>query len=252
MTSLTWQLQNPASAILFDCDGTLSAIEGIDVLAEKNGVGDLVKSLTSQAMGKTGLTCKLYQERLGLVQPTLEQTLSLGKEYFANRAPDVLDVIQLLKRLKKSIYILSAGLSPAVKGFGELLQISPANIFAVDINFDFQGRFLNFAHDSPLVENEGKRVIVDELKKNHKNLIYIGDGLNDYATYDLVTRFIGYGGFYYRQNIADMCEYYIHSASMTALLPLILTQPEYEILSPAEQSLYHQGLKAIQSGEVKY
>ena len=37
-------------AILFDCDSTLSTIEGIDVLAEQAGVVDQVVPLTTAAM----------------------------------------------------------------------------------------------------------------------------------------------------------------------------------------------------------
>ncbi len=36
--------------ILFDCDSTLSTIEGIDVLAERAGVVDQVVPLTNAAM----------------------------------------------------------------------------------------------------------------------------------------------------------------------------------------------------------
>jgi phosphoserine phosphatase len=39
MLTKNWQLQHPLDAVVFDCDGTLSQIEGIDALAEKNDVG---------------------------------------------------------------------------------------------------------------------------------------------------------------------------------------------------------------------
>ena len=42
MKAPTWQLDHPINAIVFDCDGTLSIIEGIDELARNNGVGDAV------------------------------------------------------------------------------------------------------------------------------------------------------------------------------------------------------------------
>lgn len=73
----------------------------------------------------------------------------------------------------------------------------------------------------------------------------VGDGLNDYVTYDLVTRFVGYGGIFYRENMAKNCEYYIRTASLSALLPLAITQFEYEHLLPNEQALYHAGLATI-------
>lgn len=246
MTKPIWQLQEPISAIMFDCDGTLSTIEGIDELASYNGVSDLVKSITAEAMGSSGLNPTLYQQRLNLVKPHQDQIIALGHEYFAQRTHDIDIIIQTLTRLNKSIYLISAGVNPAVKIFGELLNIPHDNIFAVDISFDSNGQYLDFDRTSPLVHNTGKREIVSKLKTRHEHMIYVGDGLNDVAVIDLVTRFIGYGGAFYRENIAALCEYYIQTSSLAPLLPLILTQQEYAALLPNEQAIYHKGLSAIQ------
>lgn len=250
MTVATWQLQSPIDAIIFDCDGTLSAIEGIDELAKYNQVTEPVQALTAQAMGQTGLNLDLYQKRLALVQPQQSQLKQLGQQYFEHRVPDATTVIQIFNLLKKPVYIVSAGLFPAVAQFAALLQVPAEHVFAVDIQFNQAGKYLDFEHASPLVNNQGKRKIVQRLKKKYPRLIHIGDGLNDYVTYDLVTRFIGYGGVYYRENIEALCEYYIRSCSLAALLPLSLTTAEYEQLSPDHQILFHRGLAAIQNGNV--
>ncbi len=238
MSMPTWQLQTPIDAIVFDCDGTLSAIEGIDELAKNSGVADTVRNLTAMAMGKMGMNVELYQQRLDLVRPTQQQVLALGKEYFVHQTPDVMEVIGLLKRLGKAIYVVSAGLYPAVEIFAELLKIPAKNVFAVKIKFDSNGNYLDFDRSSPLVTSNGKREIVSQLKITHPKMVYVGDGLNDYATYDLVTRFVGYGGAYYRENIAKLCQYYIRTQSMAPLVPLVLTQSEYEKLTPAEKNIY--------------
>lgn len=250
MTTLNWQLQTPLDAIIFDCDGTLSAIEGIDELAKKNGAGKEVSSLTEDAMSKSGLNLSLYKKRLDLVRPTQEQVFSLGMEYYVHRIPDLEQVISVLRRLNKTIYVVSAGLSPSVTIFGGLLQIPAANIFAVNIQFDDQGHFLDFDHKSPLVTKEGKRLIVTQLKARHDQMAYLGDGMNDYAVYDLVTRFIGYGGSFYRENIAALCAYYIKTQPLAPLLPLVLTESEYKSLLPQEQALYNQGLETIKENKV--
>lgn len=250
MTKANWQLKIPLDAVIFDCDGTLTTIEGIDALAQKKGLGEQVSSLTAEAMGKSGMSPTLYKKRLDLVKPTQEQVFSLGMEYFVHRVPEVEEVISVLKRLNKTIYILSAGLTPAVAIFGQLLQIPQTNIFAVNIQFDQNGHFVDFDQSSPLVTGEGKRLIVMQLKTKHEQLAYLGDGLNDCATADLVTRFIGYGGAYYRENIAALCQFYIKILSLTPLLPLLLTADEQKTLEPAEQTLYHQGLDAIQAKQV--
>lgn len=250
MTQFDWQLQTPIHAIVFDCDGTLSTIEGIDELAKVNGVRDVVHAMTSEAMGKTGLNPDLYQKRLELVYPSQKQITDLGHQYYTHRVPDIDAVIQVLKRLDKKVYLVSAGLYPAVSIFGEALQIPRENIYAVDIQFDPDGNYLDYEKTSPLINNHGKRFIVNELKTQHADIMHVGDGLNDYVTYDLVKRFVGYGGAFYRENIAALCQYYISTLSMAPLLPLTLTPDEYDFLMPDEKNIYQKGLVAIQTGKV--
>ncbi len=242
MLSPNSSLQTPLDAIIFDCDGTLSSIEGIDQLAELNQASEAVKELTVTAMSKTGLTPDIYQKRLDLVLPTRQLINTLGNQYCKNLTPDTKETIQLLQKLNKQIYIVSAGLYPAILPLGNLLQIAPENIFAVDMQFDEEGQLISYEQNSPLVKNEGKKIIVKELLKKHSSIGYIGDGLNDVVVYDLVTRFIGYGGIYYRSNIADLCEFYIVTPSMSAILPLLLTQTEYESLNKTDKALYNKGL----------
>jgi phosphoserine phosphatase len=244
MTFHSWQLDVPISAVLFDCDGTLSAIEGIDELAKNNNVTDIVQCLTQDAMGKTGMNLNLYKQRLDLVKPSYSQIVQLGEDYIAHHVPHILNVIQLLQRLNKSIYIISAGLLPAVAVLGQFLNVPIKNIYAVDAHFDVNGHYVDFDQTSPLVNRNGKRVIVNEIKTEHKNIAYIGDGLNDLEVKDLVTRFIGYGGVFYRHNIESACQYYIKSVSMASILPFILTQQEVGMLTEAEKQLYMNSLNS--------
>lgn len=250
MTTYNWQPTTPIDAFVFDCDGTLSVLEGIDELARSNGVGAAVESLTENAMSKLGMSPELYQARLDLVKPSLNQVITAGQTYYDRQVPQVSGVIQLLSRLNKAIYIVSAGLYPSVQLFGELLQIPSKNIYAVNIEFDTDGKYRDFDRTSPLTISKGKRDIINELKKRHRNIVHIGDGLNDYVVYDLVTRFIGFGGVFYRENIAAACEYYIKAMSMAPLLPLTLTKDEYEQLAINEKELYQQGLSAIKENLV--
>src|SRR5829696_8761045 len=104
-----WQLQTPISAIVFDCDGTLSAIEGINELARNNGVYDIVSELTHEAMSKTGLNPNVYQNRLELINPTQAQVQQLAQLYSIHCVPDANDVIRIFQRMNKSVYIMSAG-----------------------------------------------------------------------------------------------------------------------------------------------
>jgi len=246
-----WQLTIPIDAILFDCDGTLSRIEGIDELAKHNSVGPIVQRLTQDAMSKTGMNPDLYAKRLTLTKPDRDAVTQLGNTYHKEKVPDILNIIQIFHRLKKEVYIVSAGLFPAVALFGQYLKIPEKNIYAVRITFHPNGTYKDFDHHSPMVFKNGKQQIVNEIKVKHPNIAYIGDGLSDLEVYSLVTRFVGYGGAYYRENIAALCEFYIKTLSMTPLLPLVLTAWEVDQLTKSENDLYQQGLGAIQNNEVK-
>lgn len=251
MNHYPWQLSQPIQAIVFDCDGTLCQLEGIDFIAKQNGKEHLVEAMTASAMNTTGVNAELYAKRLELVTPHRDQLHALGHHYYENRVPHSQEIIQIFKRLNKSVFIVSAGLYPAVKIFGQKLEVPEENIFAVDVHFDEYGNYDGFEKHSPLIHaHKGKREIVTQLKSEHPNVIHIGDGANDIVTYDLVTRFVGYGGVAYRKKVAERCEYYVNTLSLATFLPLALTRDEYFLLTTHEKSLYEEGLAAMHQGGV--
>lgn len=251
MNHYPWHLNHPVNAIVFDCDGTLCQVEGIDEIAKQNGKYDLVEAMTASAMNTTGVNADLYEQRLALVTPQRDQLHALGQHYYEQRVPDAHEVIQLFKRLNKAVFIVSAGLYPAVKLFGEKLGVPEKHIYAVDIHFDENGNYQGFEKHSPLIHaHKGKREIVTQLKGDHPSIIHIGDGANDIVTYDLVTRFVGYGGVSYRKKVAERCEYYVNTLSMATFLPLALTRDEYFLLNAHEKALYDRGLEAMHQGGV--
>lgn len=219
-------LEQPLDAIVFDCDGTLSQIEGIDYLAKINGVEEAVCQLTHTAMTQTGISASLYAKRLDFVKPTLDQIKSLAQIYFDHISPDVVNTISILQKLHKKIYIFSAGVNPAVQLFGAKLNVLKENIFAVDLQFDAQGHYIDFDHHSVLTTRDGKKKLIHQLPE--KRIGYIGDGMNDVAVMNDVTRFIGYGGAYYRDNIKKIVPFYSEEKSFLALLPLLLTENELQ------------------------
>ena len=209
------------TAVIFDCDGTLSQLEGINELARWNQVIEEVGQLTEQAMGQVGMTPEIYQARLALVQPTRQQLEKLGQDYFDQRVQDLDQTLEKLREQDIEIYVVSAGMNPSVKIFAGLLNIPEANVFAVDLNFDANGSYLDFDHHSPMTKNNGKRAVVEQIKKMHNQIYYIGDGMNDLQVKDLVTIFIGYGGAFYRENIAKAADVYLTDPSMLQLIDVI-------------------------------
>lgn len=246
-----WQLSKSIDAIIFDCDGTLSQLEGIDELARINGVDEQVVAMTQDAMSNSGMNPDLFAKRLARVKPTRIQLQQLANSYYQHCVDDVLQVIQILQSLKKSIYVVSAGNNPAVKLFAEKLGIAAEHVYAVDLLFDDQGEYRGFDHRSPMTSRDGKRQVVAELSKQHDAILHVGDGLNDYVAHDMVARFVGYGGAFYREKVAACAAFYIRCASMLPLLPLTLTQAEAEALTAEAKAAYLSGVSLIDTNQVQ-
>lgn len=250
MAIQSWHLKHTIDAIVFDCDATLSQIEGIDALAKVNGVEEQVRLLTEEAMEKTGLNSEIYRQRLELVRPTASQLAALGDDYYAHLTPDVDRVIQAFQRLHKSVYVISAGIQSAVESLAARLNIPKENVFAVAVYVDDNGNYSGYDANSPMTRQHGKREVVEALKKKHPHMLHIGDGMNDVEAAAIVERFVGYGGSYFRRHIASLCDFYITSQSITPLLPLTLTLEESENLNASGKKAYEQGLYHIDNGEV--
>lgn len=246
-----WQFNNSFDAIVFDCDGTLSKVEGIDQLAEMNGKGETVKKITAQAMGESGLTLDIYEERLALVRPTANQLMTLGELYAEQVTPFAITVIQDLQALGKTVYIMSAGLLPSVLHLGEYLGVPRENIFAVDITLDKKtGNYMDFDRESPLTTSIGKATILKKLRAQHNKIALIGDGMNDAASAHAADCFIGFGGNFHREIIRQKSNFYIKTCSLLPVLPLCATQADVLGISPVESD-YQQAIKNFDEHVIK-
>jgi phosphoserine phosphatase len=246
MKSHPWQPSSPIQAISFDCDGTLSTIEGIDHLAKLNSQFDRVRKLTQQAMEETGLSLSLYNERLDIVQPTQQQLHQLSDMYFNHLTDGAQQVIALFQKLNKAIFIISAGNNPAVSLLGERLHIPQEHCFAVDLYFDSNGKYQGLDQDSPLINRYGKNDILENIKEEHGSVLHIGDGMNDLEAKDVPTRFIGYGGNFQNSNVAQQAPFYFNAPTLLPLIPLSLTEEETEQLEPEDLELYKLGVKLLE------
>lgn len=244
-------MNDPVDAFVFDCDGTLSLIEGIEVLAEYNGVGERVRELTEYAMSEAGINSDLYRERLDLVRPTRQQTMAVAQQYFAARVPKIVDVIEALQYLNKEVYVVSAGVNPAVTLFAAMLGVDAKHVYAVDLEFSPTGDYIGYDESAPPAQKDGKRIIAQELKSRHQNLVWIGDGMNDLVVKPDIQRFVGFGGAFYRPKIAAASDFYIKCQSMTPLLSLGLTASEVNGLQGSALALFNEGQQLIATGQVE-
>lgn len=224
----------PYKHIFFDCDSTLSTIEGIDVLARMAGKQDEIERLTNLAMdGHIDLE-DVYAKRLRAIEPTSQQIAAIRQAYKRTVVEDAEAVIALLKAMGCEVYIISGGLYLPVLEFGVSLGVSAENIRAVHVNYDqlsgnwWQGngqqpqRFLNF-DKGPLTISDGKADIVCELLNGRtERALLIGDGNSDFRASRAVDLFVGFGGVVARQQVQAKAPAFIHSASLAPLLALAL------------------------------
>ncbi len=132
--------------IFFDCDSTLSSIEGIDELARFKGVEARIVALTNAAMdGKIPLQ-EVYAERLRLLSPRRADMRAIEEAYKRTVVPDAREVIAGLQLLGKRVYIVSGGLADAVVGFGVSLGIHRRDIYAVGVTYNtLTGRWWEYS-----------------------------------------------------------------------------------------------------------
>ncbi|KTC78849.1 HAD-IB family phosphatase [Legionella cherrii] len=245
-----WALNVPIDAFFFDCDGTLSLIEGINVLATMNGVAKEVHQITARCMGKTGMTLDDYRQRLTYVQPTKKQVEELAECYKRHTAPGAQDLIQLLLRLHKKIYIISAGIKAAVVPFAQTLGIPPSHVLAVDVYFDEKGNYQGFDEQSNMTQGNGKTVEIASVLKPGEHSLLVGDGVSDWEARETVTRFIGFAGLSPKEWVKKHSNFYICSTSFYPIIPLGLTQNELNQLSSQDYAYYEKGLTDIYNSVV--
>jgi phosphoserine phosphatase len=122
--------------VFFDCDSTLSTIEGIDELAKLKGKEWRVGLLTQKAMDGELDLAEVYGKRLEAIKPTRGQLKAIEERYWETQVEDAQAVIDALKFLNKHVFIISGGLAEPVRGFGKRLGVASENIRAVELEYN--------------------------------------------------------------------------------------------------------------------
>lgn len=217
----------PYSAVLFDCDSTLSGIEGIDELAADHA--DEIAALTNAAMsGKVPLE-SVYGKRLDLIQPTRQAVDAIGALYVERCLPNVKELVAALHELGKRVYIVSGGVRAAVLVLAQHLNIDAERVYAVDLKHDAGGDYCGFDEVSPLARDGGKPLILQTIGEPEAALI--GDGTSDLEAASEVQRFIAFGGVVARPAVMDSAAVSCSEPDFAALLPLLCNADELATLS---------------------
>ena len=226
-------IQGKFRAVCFDCDSTLSRIEGIDELASRFGRKSDVAGLTEAAMNGSLSIDDIYAKRLSIVRPDREAVAWLGERYVEELVPGARETIEALRRLGKEVYVVSGGLLPSVRHLAQALTIPSSHVHAVSVEFDANGAYRGFDQGSPLPRADGKAVVCRELAKRHGAIAMVGDGMTDVAARAGGAYVIGFGGVAYRESVAMGADCYVAHAELTATLEPLLSEEERKALALA-------------------
>jgi len=209
--------------VIFDCDSTLSRIEGVEALASE--YRSEVAALTEAAMSGIVPLEEVYGRRLDLIQPTMADVERVGRRYVAERVPGVEDMVARLRREGIAVRVLSGGLLQAVLVLTRFLGLPDHDVAAVEVRFDAAGRYLGFDQDSPLARAGGK----DEMlrgwgRETPGPRMLIGDGATDLEAKDAVDLFVAYTGVVSRPIVAAGADVVLDDLSLEPVVGLALGQ----------------------------
>jgi phosphoserine phosphatase len=207
--------------ICFDCDSTLSKIEGIDELARRAGCFAAMAALTDAAMNGELPLEAVYGKRLETIRPDKAAIDWLADLYIAEIVDGAKDVFATLLAQGKEVHIISGGLRQAILPLAAVLGVPESHAHAVDIHFNADGSYLNFDGQSPLARSGGKAEICKQLLKKKQSLVLIGDGKTDMEAKQPGVTVIGFGGVCDRVVVRELADEFVGDASLTAVLPLI-------------------------------
>lgn len=232
---------HPFRSVYFDCDSTLSTLEGIDELAKAAApaVRAEIERLTNAAMDGELSVEEVYAQRLEALRPTRAAVQAIGARYIATLVPGTREVIAALLELGKQVGIVSGGLHTAVAVLADELGVARDRVFAVRIDFDADGRYRDFDREEPLTRNGGKPRVLAALDADTAPLAFVGDGITDLEAASAVERFIGFGGVARRRAVVDGSAHYADGPGLETVLPFVLTDSERNTLRshPRFQSL---------------
>jgi phosphoserine phosphatase len=255
--------------VFFDCDSTLSTIEGVDELARLKGKEGRVGLLTQKAMDGDLDLSEVYGKRLRAINPTRGQLEQIEQLYWDTMVPDAQVVIDALQHIHKHIFIISGGLFDAVCGFGKRLGVAADHIRAVTLEYNkLSGQWWRYYdhasnkdqqyldYDSgPLTITNGKAKIVEELAGDlfGKRLL-VGDGSSDLATQgNGIDLFVGFGGVVVREKVEQDAEIFIYPNTLAPILPLATGSIGWQMVQDTPyESVFNKGLDLCFSKAVKF
>lgn len=199
--------------ICFDCDSTLSAIEGVDELARAGGPQTfaLVEAMTNDAMNGKIPVEAVFGRRLELIRPSRRHVEAVGSQYVETVEPTALSTVEHLVAKGWTPVIISGGFRQAILPLAEKLKI--LRVEAVDLFFDGAGNYRGFDEQYPTTRSGGKPEVVARLRREFQPIqtVMVGDGVSDLEAKSQVDRFIGFGRYVVRERVKREADAFVTS-----------------------------------------
>ncbi len=208
--------------ICFDCDSTLSKIEGIDELGRRSGLFDELVALTNAAMNGDLALEDVYGKRLDLIKPDKAQMDWLADLYISEMVEGVEEIFSTLLAQGKQVHIISGGIRQAILPLAEKLGLPVEHVHAVDVLFNADGTYDDFDQQSPLAKTGGKAVICKQIQDDDLSMAMIGDGKTDLEAKQAGATVIGFGGVMQRSIVVERADVFVEETSLMAVLPHLI------------------------------
>ncbi len=208
--------------VCFDCDSTLSKIEGIDELGRQSGLYDELVALTNAAMNGELALEDVYGKRLALIKPDKAKMDWLADLYIAEMVDGVEEVFSTLLAQGKQVHIISGGIRQAILPLAEKLGLSNHHVHAVDVLFNADGSYKDFDQQSPLAKTGGKAVVCKQIQTTGTSIVMIGDGKTDLEAKHAGAKVIGFGGVMQRDVVIEQADVFVNEPSLKAVLSYLI------------------------------
>jgi phosphoserine phosphatase len=212
------------ATVIFDCDSTLSAVEGIDELAGPHR--EASSALTNAAMRGELRLEDVYGRRLELIRPSRAQIEALGRLYVERLVPDARETIAALRAEGIAVRIVSGGLLPAVRAVARAVDVPDEHVAAVDVWFDPRGAFAGWDSHSPLASSFGKRAQLERWNGMPRPVMIVGDGITDLEARPPADIFVAFAGISARDPVLAGADAVIRIRSLAPVLRLALGEDE--------------------------
>lgn len=208
-------------SVIFDCDSTLSAIEGIEELSHAHR--EEIARLTEAAMrGEIPLE-DVYGRRLELVRPTREQVGALGERYVRTLVTDARETIAALLAEGIEVRVMSGGIRQAVVTLALALGLTERAVAAVEVHFDENGAYAGFDEASPLARSGGKRTVLERwVPELPRPIMLVGDGVTDLEARPPADTFVAFAGVVERPAVIDAADVVVRTPSLAPIVVLAL------------------------------